>query len=152
MKTCKKCSVQKLNDDFYNKDTTCKECRKKLVKENRLKNLDYYLEYDRQRGNLLKRVEARAKYSQTEAGKKALQKAKDKYREKNLIKRAAHVLVGNAVRDGKITKPSSCENCGKESTIIHGHHDDYAYPLQVRWLCSQCHGAWHKANGEALNG
>lgn len=158
-KKCFKCNTIKPFSEFYKHKgmadgylNKCKECNKKDVKENRIQNIDYYLEYDRLRFNLPKRVEARKKYSQTESGKKVLRKAKDKYNKNNIIKRAAHILVGNAVRDGKIKKTSNCESCGKKSTIIHGHHDDYAYPLQVRWLCPQCHSSWHKENGEAFNG
>jgi hypothetical protein len=129
----------------------CKACTRKDTKENIRKNFEYYQEYDKQRANLPHRVEARLRYSQTEEGKKALRKTKAKWLESNIIKRAASSIIGNAVRDGKILKPCHCSECNKTGRI-HGHHDDYAYPLSVRWLCSRCHTAWHKINGEGLNG
>lgn len=45
-----------------------------------------------------------------------------------------------------------CEVCGMPPAIrsgrqrIHGHHDDYNYPLKVRWLCQLHHHEWHKTN------
>lgn len=29
------------------------------------------------------------------------------------------------------------------------HHDDYAFPLVVRWLCIPCHMDWHLEHGPA---
>ena len=130
----------------------CKLCAKKDTKENIEKNKDYYLEYDRQRGNLPHRVLARKHYSQTEQGKAAFRKAKDKWEESNVIKRSASHIVNNAVRDGKLIKEYKCQSCNIESVRIHGHHDDYAYPMIVRWLCSKCHTAWHNENGSGING
>jgi len=140
---------KKMADGHLNK---CKSCTKKDTKENILKNHDYYIEYDRSRANLPHRVEARKAYIQTEAGKLNARKAKNKWTESNVIKRAASHVVNNAIRDGRLIKKYECENCGISDVRIHGHHDDYAYPMSVRWLCSKCHCAWHKENGSGLNG
>jgi len=40
---------------------------------------------------------------------------------------------------------SLCEIC-KSIIDICGHHDDYNYPLKVRWLCKLHHFQWHKKN------
>ena len=158
-KVCFKCEQIKPLTDFYKHPemadgrlNKCKECNKKDTKENRLRNLDYYREYDRERTNLAHRVEARSKYRKTEKGLIAVNKARKKWVELNLIKRSATHIVNNAIRDGKLTKSNICEACNKENEIIHGHHDDYAYPMQVRWLCPKCHSDWHKKNGSGLNG
>lgn len=37
----------------------------------------------------------------------------------------------------------ACESCGAENA--QRHHDDYERPLDVRWLCSSCHGREHRA-------
>jgi hypothetical protein len=130
----------------------CKKCTKKDTKDNTDKNHDYYLEYDRSRASLPHRVEARLAYSQTETGKESARKAKEKWKEENVIKRSANIIIVNAVRDGKIIKPEKCESCGCIPTRLHGHHDDYNFPLTVRWLCSKCHTLWHKENGSGING
>lgn len=58
--------------------------------------------------------------------------------ERNPEKRKAHVALGNAVRDGRVVK-GACEVCGSTQRV-HGHHDDYDKPLEVRWLCPSHHG------------
>jgi ribosomal protein S27AE len=54
----------------------------------------------------------------------------------------AHKLVYDAVRGGRIPRPDRCEGCGLAKRL-HGHHDDYTKPLQVRWLCGSCHRLAH---------
>lgn len=36
-----------------------------------------------------------------------------------------------------------CEVCGTDE--VDAHHEDYRYPLRVRWLCKEHHRAEHKA-------
>jgi hypothetical protein len=63
------------------------------------------------------------------------------------VKRAkvlASTLARKAVRAG-VLQEGPCEDCGS-TTRIHGHHDDYNQPLQVRWLCASCHRKWHHKN------
>lgn len=152
MKKCNTCNTEKDENDFYKGHAKCKACYILKVKSHREENSDYYAEYDRQRDQLPHRIEMKKRYIQTEEGKKAAREAKNKWAEYNVIKRSANLIIGNAVRDGKILKPSICSVCKKESSKIHGHHDDYAYPMTVRWLCSKCHTAWHKEHGSAING
>ena len=106
-------------------------------------------EYDKTRANLKHRVEARAAYQKTESGIAASSKAKARYISRNQNKRNAHNIVSNAIRDKKLFR-MPCEVCGIIEGV-HAHHDDYAKPLNIRWLCSFHHRQWHKCNGEALN-
>jgi len=158
-KVCFKCNVLQPLSEFYKHKmmadghlNKCKTCTKKDTKENISKNHDYYIEYDKQRANLPHRVEARIKYSQTEQGKKSARESKNKWSENNIVKRSASIIVGNAVRDGRLIKKYICENCGSTPKRIHGHHDNYNYPMIVRWLCPKCHTKWHKENGSGING
>lgn len=54
---------------------------------------------------------------------------------------AARNATGSAIRRGKLIK-GTCELCGRNDT--QAHHDNYADPLKVRWLCPMCHGKLHK--------
>jgi len=66
-------------------------------------------------------------------------------------KRAGHLLE-KAVKKGVIIQKVRCEDCGQTKTFedgrtgIQAHHDDYSKPLEVRWLCQECHHEWHKNN------
>ena len=159
MKKCFKCGVLKELKEFYKHPrmadghvNKCKECNKKDVRDNREVKIDYYTEYERSRASLPHRIKARVDYSKSAEGKVAGNRAKKKWIECNLIKKAASTIVCNAVREGKIMKKYSCEECGAADKRIHGHHDDYCYPMIVRWLCPKCHNKWHKENGSGMNG
>ena len=159
MKKCFKCGEIKPLSDFYKHPqmpdghvNKCKECNKRDVRENRAAKVEYYREYDKKRFRDDPKVLARNKrYQSSEAGKASTAKSKTKWAANNPIKRGANLMVCNAVRDGKLEKRRSCSECGFGGRI-HGHHDDYAFPLIVRWLCSKCHTAWHKENGPGKNG
>lgn len=62
-------------------------------------------------------------------------------------KKKAREILNEAVRSGKIHRPSICQSCGAEATV-HGHHEDYTKPLEVVWLCSECHGKRHRISRE----
>lgn len=63
-----------------------------------------------------------------------------KTRAKNYhLQKKASYKVQKAIRDGNLTQ-ELCEVCGKEGTA---HHDDYAKPLEVRWLCHRHHLMHH---------
>jgi hypothetical protein len=44
-------------------------------------------------------------------------------------------------RRGKLL-PEPCEKC--EVELAQKHHEDYSLPLQVRWLCRECHLKHHR--------
>jgi hypothetical protein len=58
-------------------------------------------------------------------------------------KHRAHVAVELAIKQGRLTRPLICEDCGADGRAIQAHHDDYSRPIEVRWLCAPCHGAYH---------
>jgi hypothetical protein len=154
-KTCFKCGEAKLLTDFYKHSkmadgrlNKCKECTKKDLSKNYLENIDHYAEYEKSRSSLPHRVKAREEYAQTEQGKIAGNKAKRKYAARNPERQKATCAVNNAVRDGRLQK-LPCEKCGSTNRV-HGHHEDYNKPLDVIWLCPQCHKEHHAASGEVV--
>lgn len=58
-------------------------------------------------------------------------------------KDAVRAYTRKKIKEGIIIKSSTCEKCGSEKNI-HGHHDDYSRPLDIRWLCQSCHFSFHK--------
>lgn len=152
MKVCFKCGAEKPLSEFYKHSkmadghlNKCKCCCKSDVKKNREEKEEYYKDYEKSRSKLPHRVEARREYLKTEAGAKNSQKAKDAYIKRNPKIRAAHTAVSNAVRDGKLTRASYCDNC-RENLFTEAHHCDYNKPLEVVWLCERCHKDWHLNN------
>jgi len=119
----------------------CKEHWKERVRQNRASNKAHYQEFDRRRDQLPHRKAMKRAYAATDAGKAAGNRAKKAWNKRNPVKRQANNMVNNAIRDGKLSK-GSCECCG--STQVHGHHEDYAKPLEVNWLCAACHKWWHQ--------
>ena len=49
--------------------------------------------------------------------------------------------VRDALLTGVLTR-RPCETCG--ATRAEGHHNDYAKPLEVVWLCRACHARLHR--------
>ena len=164
LKKCFKCNKDKDINDFYKHFgmadghlNKCKECTKKDVTKHREDNIEKVRAYDRSRGMLPHRIAARKEYQKTEAGKEARNRGQRKYRKTEKGRRANHeyikqhpdriaagIILNNAVRDKRIQK-KPCEFCG--STInIHGHHEDYGKPLEVIWMCAQCHKDYHAQN------
>jgi len=50
--------------------------------------------------------------------------------------------LNNAVKGGYVTRITACEVCGSEDGV-EAHHQDYSKPLEVRWLCKDCHYSHH---------
>lgn len=75
------------------------------------------------------------------ANKDKIYLATVKIRKKYPEKTRARNLAAIAIRTGKI-KREPCIECG--SPDAEKHHDDYADPLKVTWLCRQCHKNKHR--------
>ena len=100
---------------------------------------------DRLRGERreYKREYQQEKYKNDPEYREMMRAFSAKYRKKRQHEVKAVNAVNKAIKSGKlIRKP--CEVCGAEPA--QAHHDDYNYPLKVRWLCSMCHAEWHRNN------
>lgn len=131
-----------MKDGHLNK---CIDCSKKDVIKNRNKKIEYYREYDRERGSKPDRVLKRKEYQErmkTEGKWPEMRKRyTNNYRKKNLHKYFANHKVSNAKRAGRLEK-EKCSICGNKKT--EAHHPDYRKPLDVMWLCDKCHKQEHK--------
>jgi hypothetical protein len=58
----------------------------------------------------------------------------------SLIRFHSRNLLRLAVACGRVVRPDVCSICGGKGARIEGHHVDYLKPLEVVWLCSECHG------------
>lgn len=137
IKKCFKCGKIKDATFFYKHSEMadgylgkCKECAKRDATNHRNKNIEKVRAYDRKRGKLPHRILLNVHRTKF-------------YRKHNPLKYAAHTLLANAVRSGKIKKPKKCSKCNRK-TMIHGHHKDYYKPLEVIWVCQVCHKQLHK--------
>lgn len=131
----------------------CKECCKKQAKQRRIDKYDEITFYDRNRPNKkertkkLKEYYQRMKVDNPEKYDEIVRESKRRWSRNNKDKRIAEWKVGQAVKDKKLVKPILCERCRRELPL-EGHHFDYTRPLDVIWLCSECH---HKIHVEQRN-
>lgn len=121
----------------------CKECVKQAVKDHRAANPEKFAVYERERWERPERKQAvreslnAARLRDPERFRRYARESIARYPEK----RKARAAVNHAIRDGKLSK-SACEDCG--AVKVQAHHDDYAKPLEVTWLCARCHGRRHR--------
>ena len=66
------------------------------------------------------------------------------YRKANKEKKASHTRVYYGIKTGRLVRPEVCEECCRDKDKIQGHHEDYANPYKVVWLCPKCHSARHR--------
>lgn len=132
-KQCFKCGVTKPLGDFYAHPqmgdghlNKCKSCTREDARRHRLQNPEETRARDR-----AKSVRQRARR----------ERYLKEWRAAHPEKRAAHIAVGNAIRDGRLSK-EPCAFCGTADPV-EAHHHDYSKPLDVTWLCKPCHRRFH---------
>jgi formylmethanofuran dehydrogenase subunit E len=154
-KACKKCGEVKPLTKFcrvkVNRDGrsgTCNSCRNRQLRALNTNSPEYRARRKAQRRKPETREKARR---WREANRDKIEEAWMRYADRNGEKLLAHQKVRSAVRSGQMIKPDRCETCGEEvpRARLHGHHDDYDRPLDVRWLCPSCHGAHHAEERQA---
>lgn len=130
MKNCIECGVAKPLLDFYPHPqmadgylNRCKDCVKSRIKRRRVEAIEEYRQRDRAR-------------FKTPERKEVVKRARAKMREEHPEKIKARAAVSNAIRDGRITK-EPCHLCGNPNS--EAHHEDYSRPLDVHWVCQECH-------------
>jgi hypothetical protein len=137
VKVCSKCCIPKYRQDFSrmtaSRDGRQAQCKKCM--------LGYQREWARgnpKRKEIIKRYER----SHREVARRAARKQRELHPEKI----RARMAVKGAIRSGRLIKPDTCGYCHyvvEDLTRLHGHHEDYSKPLEVEWLCQNCHEALH---------
>ena len=136
-KCCPECGKEKRIDDFSRDnrrtDGRCRRCK------------SCQAEYYRQWREGRRELDAQRQRDWREANPDKLASQTLRSRERNPEKHRARNAIKNAVRDGRVLKPSGCEDCRRPflDAELHAHHDDYGRPLDVTWLCRPCHDARH---------
>lgn len=111
MKRCSRCGESKPLSEFYTAGGKCKICKRAQVRAS-----------PNRKTNL-------ARYQRE---KRATPEGRLKWRARKLVERA--LVKGTLVR-GACAVALECEG------RIEAHHEDYAEPLAVDWLCSKHHAA-----------
>jgi hypothetical protein len=144
---CKTCTKKNYKDKYYEKNReVCLERSKKqkqtdpegykqYLRDYYQENIEYLREKGReyQKQNRNKANERLRKYRRTKEGN---------------IKEKARSKVQTALRNGSLIRPSICEDC-KKDVFVEAHHEDYSKPLDIQWLCKDCH--WKRHSTHHLN-
>jgi hypothetical protein len=160
-KQCAGCKETKPLDDFYKARTgrlgrqgRCKECVRSEYRARYQANPEAERARSRQKhaANRDQERERLRDYYDRNKGQASARNRDwrrqhpDRHLAEDPAKQAARRAVINAVRRGRLVKPTSCEDCGNAAPkrALHGHHEDYSKPLEVEWLCTTCHGKRHR--------
>ena len=150
-KTCTTCFVRKnLETEFYKHAqmadgylNKCKECVKNRVRKHRDQNIEYFRKYDKKRYLEQPQRKENARQSRKNwvaknpTGPTVVAR---EWRKRNPEKYKAHLILNNALRNKTIIR-EGCKVCGGKA---HAHHEDYAKPLEVVWLCPVHHSELHR--------
>lgn len=156
MKKCYRCKLEKPTDEFYKcagrKDglqTKCKDCNREVFKAWRRSESggDKHRAWSRARNatpeGRRRNTENVRRYRATDKGRITTKIHNLVWQANNAGKAETHRQFKNAKKRGEIV-PQPCEKCGNPRA--HGHHDDYARPLDVRWLCHLHHTEHHRSH------
>lgn len=169
--SCKQCirirsKNQKIKNPEYAKKYAINYRKNNREKLREKSKTSYYIDWEKRREQGIKSYNKRKLEI---AKKRALKRSTEQEREKNRIrqrkwrernkshtanivaewkkrnpqKSAAHSLVLYAIRTGIMKKPEKCEECNMNNKL-EAHHNDYLKPLEVNWLCKNCHANKHK--------
>lgn len=154
---CKKCRNEKRKKLHNSNPEKYKAYKREISKKRRLEKPEEYKKWRKeyQEKNREKiRLQVHENYLKNKEHvlsrtKKWRQEHKEEFKEmwiksieKDPMKRKARRYLNHAIEYGKIIKPLECSLC-KENKKLQAHHEDYARPLEVIWMCSSCHAYIH---------
>ncbi len=149
MKICTKCKIEKPRAEFHRRAASkdglrphCKDCQKVYIRayyqSNRAQIVGKVRKYRRSEVGRI----THKKHRQSEKGRAVQRRANRVYQLANPEKKKARDAISSAIQYGKIQRPIFCEECGLPAET-QGHHPDYSKPLEVEWLCQDCHTEIH---------
>lgn len=127
---------------------------KKWREENRNKTRESTSKWQKNNREKIKEYVNKNKEKQKEYAKRSREKNPGRFKEnirKNIKldrerypeKNKARKLLFSALRVGFLIRPTACTKCLTECKP-EGHHTDYSKPLDVIWLCRECHNKEHR--------
>lgn len=140
LKKCSTCKKEKPVSDFYKCKRSrdglkcqCKKCHNITTVISR--DIDKHRDYSKQ-------WHRKSKYwTREEVRERDLKRSRVKNKS---WEAKARSLANRAVDLGFLSRPDYCSECGGKGWGIHAHHEDYNKPLEVIWLCTDCHGKKHR--------
>lgn len=149
---CKYCNTNKPNSEFKKHSRKCKKCQDEYTRKWRAEHPERYAAT--RRAWLDKNKEQQKQYGRERyfSGRykrsKHYKQTAESWRKQNREKRNASAAVYQAVKAGKISKPTHCEMCSQPAYLV-GHHEDYSKRLDVKWICQSCHRYVHRQRSAA---
>jgi len=145
MKICIHCHQEKPLGEYYKHPGmadgrlgACKVCCRERARKNNQRPEVRQRDRERRRGGRDKKHVSRMRQWRKDHPGKAVEYNR-KYRKKYQHKTRAGGAVRRAIQRGEIVRPDWCSCCGLIGPV-EAHHDDYEKPLDIRFLCSSCHG------------
>jgi len=144
VKICSKCGIKKDLDKFSKGKNypdglkyECKSCNKAYKIEN---NEKLKIKQRAYRDSHKEKISTyRTNYKKSDDGKAAAKRSLDKYpnanKSRSYYRHHKH----------KIKVYDSCQECNSNNRV-EAHHSDYDKPLDVIFLCVDCHSGWHLEN------
>lgn len=136
---CRSCSKKIIKRNYYDRN---KDICKQRAKEQRERDPESYKQYLREYYEDNKEALREKARNYQKDNREAFNKRHRKYRKENPSKSKARSIVGKAIRSGKLIRPRFCSSCGND-IFLEAHHPNYDNPLDVIWLCKDCHWKEH---------
>jgi len=140
---CTRCGEVRLLEEFPphkktrdGRGSICRSCRRRMARAYRRLNQEHY-----------RRIARESRRRHYFPGKFAALSPEE------AAKRHSREVAKQALKDGRLRRPDRCQACGEPASPalrIEMHHPDYARPLDVRFLCSLCHGREHQRFADDL--
>ncbi len=144
MAKCRACAVEfsPTARQIRKADFICQPCNREAKKEWRAKRKssgrpvvstkmprEWHQKYER-------------RYFADPVNRKRVAENQQRYRKNPLLRDrySARWLTSRAIKTGRLVR-GLCEVCGAGE--VEAHHDDYAKPLSIRWLCKKHHCEHH---------